>query len=282
MYDEMAFLQLFGNDAFISVNKHLAKQIGLVEACFFGELISKYKHYKSQNQLIDNKWFYVTIKSIEESIGLKEDWQESVIKKLVKTGLIEKKRMGLPAKRYFSINVQKLMDIYLKKQDESNGENDKKQGEKQDEPLIQSDSAKTRNKTRLKPETRLGSNPKQDSAKTPTIKRNNKKNLKKEVSKKSIYLSKLNELDKLPMQIKITMKNNIDRLIDNSIDPYDIYSFYFSSENKANEFDFNTILGNVLSSTKGPIRNINQLLVIAVQNYMHDLRLIPDYDETIN
>jgi hypothetical protein len=84
------------------------------------------------------------------------------------------------------------------------------------------------------------------------------------------------------MQIRITMKNHIDRLIDNSIDPYDIYSFYFSSENKANEFDFNTILGNVLSSTKGPIRNINQLLVIAVQNYMHDLRLIPDYDETIN
>ena len=156
MYDEMAFLQLFGNDAFISVNKHLAKQIGLVEACFFGELISKYKHYKGQNQLIDNKWFYVTIKSIEESIGLKEDWQESVIKKLVKIGLIEKKRMGLPAKRYFSINVQKLMDIYLKKQDESNGENDKKQGKKQDGPLIQSDSAKTRNKTRLKPETRLG------------------------------------------------------------------------------------------------------------------------------
>lgn len=98
-------------------------------------------------------------------------------------------------------------------------------------------------------------------------------------TKESIYLSKLNELDKLPMTIRITLKKHIDRLIDNSIDPYDIYSFYFSSENKANEFDFNTVLGNVLSNTKGSIRNINHLLVMAIQNYMYDLRLIPDYEE---
>lgn len=267
MYDEMAFLQLFGNDAFISVNKHLAKTIGLVEACLFGELISKYKYYKTQGQLIDDKWFYITIESIEENIGLTRDRQDPAIKKLVKIGLIEKKVMGLPGKRHFAINVQKLMDLYLKKQDE---------------PLIQSVCGISTNYNEEKPQTTMRKNPKQDCGISTTIKSNNKKNLEKEINKKSIYLSKLNKLDKLPMQIRITMKNNIDRLIDNSIDPYDIYSFYFSSENKANEFDFNTILGNVLSSTKRPIRNINQLLVIAVQNYMHDLRLIPDYDETIN
>lgn len=179
MYDEMSFLELFGTDAFISVNKHLAKEIGLVEACLFGEMLSKYKYYKSTNELKENKWFYLTIETIEESIGLKKDWQNTAIKNLEKLGLIEKKRMGLPAKRYFSVNVQLLMSLYLKKGVES--------------PSL-SDFAQTANLNEVKPQTRKSSNRKLDDAQTATIKKSNKNDLEKEF-KNTTTTSNRNKID---------------------------------------------------------------------------------------
>ena len=159
MYDEMQFLELFGTDAFISVNKHLVKRVGLVEAVFFGELLSKYKYYKSQGQLVKEKWFYATVESIEESLNISKDIQEPAIKNLVKMGLIEKKIMGLPAKRHFAVNVQKLMDIYLKKASES--------------PSL-SERGNSSNKETENPPTRKRKSLQLDEGNSSTIKKSNK------------------------------------------------------------------------------------------------------------
>jgi hypothetical protein len=166
MFDENTFLQLFGNDAFIPVNKHLAKEIGLVDSVIYGELISLYKYYKSQNQLVDDKWFYCTIERMEDATSCKKDQQDDAIKRLIKKGMIEKKMKGLPAKRHFSIDITKLIEIYSKK-------------DAQAPSLSAFGNSETKGSEKEKPSVRKNRN--QGFGNSETIKRSNKKNLEKEL-----------------------------------------------------------------------------------------------------
>lgn len=91
---------------FIMVNKVLAKLVGLVPATIYGELLSTFLYWKQREQLtlIDGKeWFFCTIEDLEDKTTVKKDAQAKAIKTLEKAGLLEIKRHGLPAKRYFHI-----------------------------------------------------------------------------------------------------------------------------------------------------------------------------------
>jgi hypothetical protein len=105
-------------DAFIIINKKLARSIGVIPALIIGELISEFRYWFNRGESRDG-WFFSTIENIQKETGVKEKQQTSAIAKLISVNILEKKLMGLPAKRYFKINTQKLIEL-LAKEDKDN------------------------------------------------------------------------------------------------------------------------------------------------------------------
>jgi len=88
-------------------------------------------------------------------------------------------------------------------------------------------------------------------------------------NKQTIYLSKIEELNELeiPTKMKQVIKQNMDRLIDDSVSLLDIEIFYTSATNDLHINDFCIVLNNVLSKTKGEIKSISNLLTTAIESY---------------
>ena len=66
----------------------------------------------SQGKL-ENGWFFSTIENVEYNTTLTAYQQREAIKNLVKMGLIECEKRGLPARRWFKINVEKLRSKFF-------------------------------------------------------------------------------------------------------------------------------------------------------------------------
>ena len=113
-YENLAIGTL-SNDAFAMVNKKLAREIGFVEAGLLSEIISTYRYVKENYDFSEGgekgPWFYLLVETVTERIGMSKDIQLTAVKNLVKSGVIESKRMGLPASRHFLINWEKIVEI---------------------------------------------------------------------------------------------------------------------------------------------------------------------------
>ena len=84
-------------------NRTLAHAIGLNEAIMYSSLVAKLVYYQNKNLLDDDGYFYATADDIQESTCLTRRQQDSIIDNLVKTGLIEVKVKGMPARRHFKV-----------------------------------------------------------------------------------------------------------------------------------------------------------------------------------
>jgi len=100
---------LLSSSAFLVVNKSLAKQIGLKETVLLADLISK-EEYFITNGMTDG-WFFNTEKNIEEDTTLNAYHQRKCLKTLKEHKIIETKRKGIPAKQYFKINEEQVLQI---------------------------------------------------------------------------------------------------------------------------------------------------------------------------
>jgi hypothetical protein len=100
---------LLSSTAFIVLNKELARQVGLKEAVLLADLISK-EEYFIANGMTDG-WFFNTEANIYKDTTLTAYQQRNALKTLRKHQIIETKRMGIPAKQYFKINEQQVMQI---------------------------------------------------------------------------------------------------------------------------------------------------------------------------
>lgn len=176
---------VLSSDAFVLVNKTLAKAIGFTEAGLLAELIFTHKTVKQNNEFFEEgkhgEWFYLTQAKVEEQIGIKRREHENAIKNLVKNLVISKKLLGLPARNHYLINWQKIVELFE--------EEEEKEEEKAPEPLIQSDCTKRTNKGELNVQTGLDETSIHTSNKRTTIKTNNKNKDKDLVNK---------ELENLP------------------------------------------------------------------------------------
>lgn len=92
----------------ISVARYL-KSINA--AIMLSELIGKYKYHLSRNELTDDGWFYHTHEAIEMRTVLTRREQDSALNILISFGMVEKKLIGLPAKRHFKINELKILEM---------------------------------------------------------------------------------------------------------------------------------------------------------------------------
>ena len=100
---------LLSSSAFIVLNKQLAKQVGLKEAILLADLISKEEYFISKG--MTDGWFFNTEANIEADTTLNPYHQRKCIKTLKKFKIIETKRIGIPAKQYFKINEEQVMQI---------------------------------------------------------------------------------------------------------------------------------------------------------------------------
>lgn len=99
----MDILDFLRSDGSIVINKKLAHEIGLNETIIYSELVSLYKYWKQRDELTEEGWFFCTYENLFENTAIQEKTASRTTNRLVKLGLIKKKRMGLPAKTYYKI-----------------------------------------------------------------------------------------------------------------------------------------------------------------------------------
>jgi DNA-binding transcriptional regulator GbsR (MarR family) len=107
----MDIFDLLDQSQFIVYNRKLAHKIGAHETIILMELISKYKYFKSQGQLYNGEAFFCTIDDLHEATALSRKFQDTAIKKLKSLDILSTKVQGIPAKRYFYINLNSLKKL---------------------------------------------------------------------------------------------------------------------------------------------------------------------------
>ena len=87
----------------IAYNPALAEALGSVNA---GLLMAQLLYW--QNKGSDSNWIYKTIEEMRQETGLSRANQETALKQIKAKGLIDVKLAGVPAKRHFKINLNRL------------------------------------------------------------------------------------------------------------------------------------------------------------------------------
>ena len=108
----MILASLLSSSSFIMTNKILIKAVGLDAAIIIGELCSEYNYWEERDQLTNEEWFFSTRENIEENTGLSEYQQRKAINILLKFGLLETKKMGMPSKTYYKLNEKNILNCY--------------------------------------------------------------------------------------------------------------------------------------------------------------------------
>lgn len=113
----ISLLSLLNGNNYALFNRSLAHKIGLNETIILSEIIDKYDYFHKENSLIEindkHGWFYLTMDKIFERTALTAKQQRPAINKLIRLGFIEIKTYGQPSKRYFYINQQKLLELFV-------------------------------------------------------------------------------------------------------------------------------------------------------------------------
>jgi hypothetical protein len=104
-------LKTFKDDAYWLVNKHLASHLGLVPTILLSELISKDNYHHIRSELIEEKYFYHKSEVIEENLFISADKRRSSIEILKNSEAISVMTKGMPAKHYYSINHQRIIEL---------------------------------------------------------------------------------------------------------------------------------------------------------------------------
>lgn len=105
----MSILSILSADNFITVNRTVAKIVGLEAAVIFGELASESLYWSERNPDSDG-YFYSTIENLEEKTLLSAYSQRVALQRLQTEGWIDVVKKGLPAKRYIKIFEDKVME----------------------------------------------------------------------------------------------------------------------------------------------------------------------------
>lgn len=111
-------LGFLNHDNYQIYNRDLARKLGSIHAAIFlCELISRFEfHCKHSPDEILTKdgdsWFYYTHECGIKRLVMSRKEQDTVIKILISHGLIKKRVFQLPAKRFFCINEDKLLQLF--------------------------------------------------------------------------------------------------------------------------------------------------------------------------
>jgi hypothetical protein len=111
----MKISRILSSKNWVAINLPLSKQLGLNAAFLFSHLCGLFEYYETRGELIEKDgqmYFYATIETIAENTPLSRPEQDTAIKILEQAGLLIKKTLGMPAKRYFSIPTSAETILY--------------------------------------------------------------------------------------------------------------------------------------------------------------------------
>lgn len=103
----MNILSILASDNYIVINRDLLKKYGINVTLMLCELASEYNYFDKNGKLEDGM-FYSTIDNISERTGLSKYQQAEALKALDEVGIVKSVIKGMPAKRYFKIDVEEL------------------------------------------------------------------------------------------------------------------------------------------------------------------------------
>jgi hypothetical protein len=101
---------LLSSTAYIVLNKELARKIGLKEAVLLADLISKEEYFNKLGES-KNGWFFNTEANIFNDTTLTPRQQRKCLKTLKTHKIIDVRRMGIPAKNFYKINEQLVVQL---------------------------------------------------------------------------------------------------------------------------------------------------------------------------
>ena len=103
----MNILSILASDNYIVINRDLLKKYGTNVTLMLCELASEYNYF-DKNEKLEDGMFYSTIDNISERTGLSKYQQAEALKTLDEVGIVKAVIKGMPAKRYFKIDVEEL------------------------------------------------------------------------------------------------------------------------------------------------------------------------------
>lgn len=105
---ETLVIEAFKSSGYLIINKTAIKRLGLIPAAMLGNYIDKYVYFKKHSPEHEG-WFYLTHEQIANQLNIKE---HSIIKNkqfLIDQGVLQVKKMGLPAKEWLKIDFEVLL-----------------------------------------------------------------------------------------------------------------------------------------------------------------------------
>ena len=106
--ENINIISLLASDNFIVINRDLLKRYGLNVTLMLCELASEYNYYSRHEKLEEDGMFFSTIENIADKTGLSRYQQAEALKKLDEMGIVKTIVKGVPAKRYFKLDVELL------------------------------------------------------------------------------------------------------------------------------------------------------------------------------
>lgn len=104
----MDAIDYLASDNYVIVNRDLMLAVGVNESLVLGELASEYRYWRNANKLKDGAWFFSTDDNLEARLPFSKPTIRRAIDRLKELGIVETKLMGVPAKRFFKIVVNKI------------------------------------------------------------------------------------------------------------------------------------------------------------------------------
>lgn len=113
MNHEQYVITALSANHFLMVNKNMLKHLNgdSTAVIILTELILKHQFYKHNHQLDSDGYFFCTLKTLEDSLGIKRGAQDHALKHLIDKELIYIINKGFPKKRYFEIQYSKLYEV---------------------------------------------------------------------------------------------------------------------------------------------------------------------------
>lgn len=116
MSSPISLLSLLRGDNFLAINRSLAHKIGLLESICLGDLCSKYEYHRDKGELTtingDPTYFFACIDDMQERTTLSRSTQAKCLRRLKLLGLVTYVLKGAPPKRYFKLNVDRILEVF--------------------------------------------------------------------------------------------------------------------------------------------------------------------------
>jgi len=106
--ENINIVSLLASDNFLVINRDLLKRYGLNVALMLCELASEYNYYSKEGKLEEDGLFFSTIENISDKTGLSRYQQAEALKTLDEMGIVKTIVKGIPAKRYFKLDIELL------------------------------------------------------------------------------------------------------------------------------------------------------------------------------